>query len=115
VREGPPRCGPYNITAPNPARSCDFTTALARELGRRTVLRLPIWTLRLTMGQVAPEVLGSLRVIPDRLTKAGFTFHHPEMSSALRAALDHHPGPPLDVPAAIGSLTRRFRRHDGTG
>jgi uncharacterized protein (TIGR01777 family) len=81
--------GPYNITAPHPVRSRDFTDTLARELGRRAFLRLPIWPLRLTVGQVAPEVLGSLRVIPDRLTTAGFTFHHPDVGSALQSALDH--------------------------
>ncbi|GAB2856202.1 TIGR01777 family oxidoreductase [Actinoallomurus bryophytorum] len=85
----PQAYGPYNITAPHPARSRDLTDTLARELGRRAFLRLPAWPLRLTVGQVAPEVLGSLRVIPDRLTTAGFTFHHPDVESALRAALDH--------------------------
>jgi uncharacterized protein len=79
--------GPYNITAPNPARSHEFTTALAHELHRPAFLRLPIWPLRIAMGQVAPEVLGSLRVLPDRLTKAGFTFRHPDLVSALRAAI----------------------------
>ncbi|GAA0925189.1 hypothetical protein GCM10009559_09870 [Pseudonocardia zijingensis] len=39
------------------------------------------------MGQIAPEVLGSLRVLPERLVKAGFTFDHPDIGSALRAAL----------------------------
>ncbi|QYN37879.1 TIGR01777 family oxidoreductase [Pseudonocardia sp. DSM 110487] len=79
--------GPYNITAPNPARSREFATALARELDRPAMLRLPIWPLRLVMGEVAPEVLGSLRVLPDRLTRSAFTFRHPDLDSALRAAL----------------------------
>jgi uncharacterized protein len=51
------------------------------------MLRLPIWPLRLVMGEVAPEVLGSLRVLPDRLTRSAFTFRHPDLDSALRAAL----------------------------
>jgi uncharacterized protein (TIGR01777 family) len=88
LAENPHANGPYNITAPNPARSREFTNALAHELSKPTFLRLPIWTLRLAMGEVAPEVLGSLRVIPDRLTKAGFTFDHPDLTSALRAALN---------------------------
>lgn len=90
LAEDPQSSGPYNITAPHPARNRDFTAALARELGRPALLRLPIWALRATMGELAPEVLGSLRVIPDRLTKAGFTFQHPDVSSALHAALNHH-------------------------
>jgi NAD dependent epimerase/dehydratase family enzyme len=28
-------------------------------------------------------------VIADRLTQAGFPFHHPDLGSALQVALDH--------------------------
>lgn len=87
LAEHPSASGPYNLTAPEPARNRDFTTALARELRRPAPLRLPLWALRATMGEIAPEVLGSLRVIPARLTEAGFTFHHPTARTALHSAL----------------------------
>ncbi|MGH3328997.1 MAG: TIGR01777 family oxidoreductase [Streptomycetales bacterium] len=41
--------GPYNITAPSPVRNREFTRALARELGKPAVLRIPMWALRMTL------------------------------------------------------------------
>ncbi|MGH3328996.1 MAG: DUF1731 domain-containing protein [Streptomycetales bacterium] len=35
----------------------------------------------------AAEVFGGLRVVPDRLTDAGFRFEHPDVGSALRDAM----------------------------
>jgi uncharacterized protein len=40
------------------------------------------------MGEVSDEAsLASQRVLPDRLTKAGFTFAHPDINTALAAVL----------------------------
>ncbi|MEV0408993.1 TIGR01777 family oxidoreductase [Actinoallomurus sp. NPDC050550] len=89
LTEHPTASGPYNITAPEPARNRDLTAALADELHRPAPLRLPFWTLRSVLGEIAPEVLGSLRVIPARLTEAGFTFHHPTVRTVLHAGLSN--------------------------
>jgi uncharacterized protein (TIGR01777 family) len=78
--------GPYNLTTPNPVPSLDFTRTLARILDRPALLRVPTWTVRLALGQVA-EVLGSLRVLPTRLTETGFHFNHPTLDQALRHAI----------------------------
>jgi NAD dependent epimerase/dehydratase family enzyme len=43
--------------------------------------------MRLALGKVAPEVLGSLRVLPARLTEAGFRFTQPELRQVLRHEL----------------------------
>jgi NAD dependent epimerase/dehydratase family enzyme len=38
---------------------------------------------------VADEiVLASVRAVPDRLLRTGFTFHHPSLETALRDLLD---------------------------
>jgi uncharacterized protein (TIGR01777 family) len=79
--------GPYNLSAPTPVRAADFTRALASALGKPAGLRLPVWTLRIGVGQMGPEVLGSLRVLPDRLSAAGFRFRDRDIHSALRMAL----------------------------
>jgi len=83
----PGAAGPYNVTAPDPVRNRDFTRALATAVGRRARLRLPTWALRITLGRMAEEVFGGLRVVPARLAEAGFEFAHPNVDSALRAAL----------------------------
>ena len=87
LAETPGTHGPYNITTPNPVRSAEFTRTLAEVVGRPAVLRIPTWAMRLAMGKVAPEVLGSLRVLPARLTEAGFRFTLPELGQVLRAEL----------------------------
>lgn len=87
LAESPGARGPYNITTPNPVRSIEFTRTLARVVGRPAVLRVPTWAMRLALGKVAPEVLGSLRVLPTRLTEAGFRFTQPELKQVLRHEL----------------------------
>lgn len=86
--------GPYNLSAPTPVRATDFTKALAAAVGRPAWLKLPVWALRIGVGQMGPEVLGSLRVFPERLAAAGFRFRDEDIESAVRTALqDPPPGP----------------------
>lgn len=87
LAEHPRTAGPYNLSTPIPIRASDFTNALASALGRPARLRLPVWALRIGVGQMGPEVLGSLRVLPERLTAAGFRFRDGDIESALNAAL----------------------------
>jgi uncharacterized protein (TIGR01777 family) len=79
--------GPFNLTTPNAVTNDEFTTALNRSLGRPDLrwLRVPAWALRLGLGEMASEILGDARVLPQRLTEAGFTFRHPEIGRALAA------------------------------
>jgi hypothetical protein len=41
----------------------------------------------MVLGGLSNELLGSLRVVPQRLTAAGFAFDHPDVVSALAAAM----------------------------
>ncbi len=84
--------GPFNLTAPEPVTNAEFTRALARALGRPALLALPAPLLRAGLGEVATELLASARVVPERLTAAGFTFSYPDIASALSAELPS-PGP----------------------
>jgi hypothetical protein len=82
--------GPYNLSAPVPVRAKEFTKALASAVGRPARLRLPVWALRIGVGQMGPEVLGSLRVLPERLLAAGFRFRDGDIETAVRQALAGH-------------------------
>ena len=83
--------GAVNMTAPNPVTNADFTRALARVVRRPALLPAPALALRLALGQMADEaLLASARVLPKRLTDAGFRFAQPTIEEALAAAL----GPP---------------------
>ncbi|MFI9272529.1 TIGR01777 family oxidoreductase [Kitasatospora sp. NPDC052896] len=79
--------GPVNLTAPSPATNEELTAAMGKVLGRPTPFPVPEAVLRLALGEMAVEVVGSHRVVPEKLLKAGFQFAHPDVLSAVRAAL----------------------------
>lgn len=80
--------GAVNLAAPNPVTNAEFTCALGRQLHRLAVLPAPAFALRLALGQMAGEtLLASTRVLPARLTAAGFRFMHPTIEEALNAVL----------------------------
>lgn len=81
--------GPVNLTAPTPLTNREITEAMGRVLHRPTVFTTPAPLLRLALGDMSAEVLGSQRVHPTRLLSSGFTFAFPSIEEALRAAL--HP------------------------
>ena len=79
--------GAYNLTCPQPTTNAEFTRALAGALHRPAVLRVPAPVLRATLGGLAGTILGSLRVVPQRLTEAGFRFDHPDVDAVIGAAV----------------------------
>ena len=83
----PALSGPVNLTAPEPLRNSEITAAMGRVLHRPAVLPVPGFALRAVLGEFAGDVLGSQRVRPRRLLDAGFSFAHPEIEQAIRAAL----------------------------
>jgi len=81
--------GPINLTAPNPATNSEFTAALARALRRPALLPVPGFALKPTLGGFSTEILGSKRVLPERLNEAGFTFDYPHLAPALAKLAAH--------------------------
>jgi hypothetical protein len=79
--------GPVNLTGPAPASNAELTRELGRALGRPTLFAVPEPALKLVLGEMAVEVVGSHRVLPRRLTEAGFQFADATPESALRSAL----------------------------
>ncbi|MFF7880184.1 TIGR01777 family oxidoreductase [Streptomyces sp. NPDC020794] len=79
--------GPVNLTAPTPLTNREITEAMGRVLHRPTVFPTPAPLLRLALGDMSGDILGSQRVHPTRLLFSGFTFAFPSIEGALRAAL----------------------------
>jgi uncharacterized protein len=80
--------GPVNAVAPNPVTNLEFTRSLARALRRPAALPVPAFVLRLALGEMAgATILQSERVVPARLSAAGFDFEYPKLDAALRAIL----------------------------
>jgi uncharacterized protein (TIGR01777 family) len=77
--------GPVNVVSPNPVRNEEFTHVLGHALNRPTALTVPAFAARLAFGEMADEMLlVSQKVIPRRLTAAGFQFQYPELEDAMR-------------------------------
>ncbi|HEV3382335.1 MAG TPA: TIGR01777 family oxidoreductase [Trebonia sp.] len=81
--------GPFNLTAPNPVTNSEFTAALMHAFRRPDFpwVRVPAPLLKLGLGEMSAELLGSARVAPKRLLDAGFEFTYPTIRAALAAEL----------------------------
>ncbi|WP_416967059.1 TIGR01777 family oxidoreductase [Streptomyces sp. 4F14] len=79
--------GPFNLTAPEPLTNRQITDAMARVLHRPKVFAVPAPVLKVVLGEMAGDVLGSARVVPGRLLESGFRFAFPGIDDAVRAAL----------------------------
>jgi hypothetical protein len=79
--------GPINVVA-GAVTNEEFTGTLARVLSRPALVPVPSFALKLAFGEMATEtILASQRVDHRRLTQLGYSFAHPELEDALRAAL----------------------------
>jgi uncharacterized protein (TIGR01777 family) len=85
--ESPELSGPFNFSAPVPVTNAEFTDTLGDVVHRPTFLAAPRLPIKLALGSIADDLLGSMRVCPAALADAGFTFAEPDLRSALEAAL----------------------------
>ena len=79
--------GVFNLAAPGPLPNRDFIGGIHAALGRKIALPLPVWALELGARLMRTEtelILKSRRVVPARLTTAGFKFRHAEWGEAAR-------------------------------
>jgi uncharacterized protein (TIGR01777 family) len=83
--------GSVNVTAPAAVPQAEYARTLGRVLRRPTVLPAPAFAVRAILGEFASEVLESRRVLPQRLSDAGFTFRYRELEPALRHLLAKSP------------------------
>lgn len=77
--------GAVNVVAPAPVTNRELTRTLSRQLHRAGFWVVPSFALRAALGDVADELLGSKRVRPAALERAGYQF----LFSALTDALEH--------------------------
>jgi uncharacterized protein (TIGR01777 family) len=85
--------GPLNAVAPEPVTNAEFARALGEVLGRPTVLKAPLFALRLRFGSEAVDelILASQRAMPMRTLETGYTFRHPLLRDALAEVLAKRP------------------------
>lgn len=85
--QSPDASGAFNLSAPEPPTNEEFTRTLGSLLHRPTKLRVPSIVLKKALGELSNELLGSLRVVPVALERAGYAFRHRDVASVLEAAL----------------------------
>jgi hypothetical protein len=77
----------YNLTSPNPLTQADFGRAISQAIHRPYWFPTPAFAMRLALGEMSTLVLDGQRVIPNRLSQAGFTFNDEQLGPALQAIL----------------------------
>jgi uncharacterized protein len=82
--------GIINGTAPNPVTNYEFSKTLGRILRRPSFFRVPVFVLRILVGELAEFITSSQRVVPVKLVNGGFRFSFPEIEPALKNILERH-------------------------
>jgi uncharacterized protein (TIGR01777 family) len=79
--------GPFNLCCPQTPTNAEFTKVLARQLHRPAFVAVPRFALKAAAGRMAPELLGSLNVVPAALEASGYEFRDRDVVSVVRAGL----------------------------
>ncbi|GMV39185.1 MAG: NAD-dependent nucleoside-diphosphate sugar epimerase [Myxococcales bacterium] len=83
--------GAINAVGPLPVTNAELTRALGHALRRPALLPVPNVALRLALGELSEILTASQRVLPSAAERTGYTFEHPDLASALTAALGDAP------------------------
>jgi uncharacterized protein len=84
----PALSGPVNVVSPTPITNHTFTKALGRAVHRPTLFPVPRFAAHLVFGEMSDALLmASQRILPTRLTEAGYQFRHPDIDEALQSLL----------------------------
>ena len=79
--------GPFNLCCPQTPTNAEFTEALAGQLHRPSFATVPRFALKVGAGRMAPELLGSLNVVPAALVASGYEFRDPDVDAVLKTGL----------------------------
>jgi uncharacterized protein (TIGR01777 family) len=78
--------GPVNLCCTQTPTNAEFTRQLARLVHRPAFFTVPAAVLRPAAGRMAPELLGSVRAVPQVLADAGFAFADRTVGDVLASA-----------------------------
>ncbi|HCP09587.1 MAG TPA: epimerase, partial [Thermodesulfobacterium commune] len=71
--------------SPQPVTNKEFTKALAKALKRPAFFRVPMFALKLFLGELADSITASIKAHPRRLIQNDFKFLYPEIKGALES------------------------------
>lgn len=76
--------GTYNMVAPETVSQAAFAEQAGKVLKRPVWFHIPAAPVRALAGELAQLFFDGQRVVPQRLTEAGYTFRYPTLDAALR-------------------------------
>ena len=80
--------GIYNAVSPTPVSHHELMETIAKVMGGVKIpVHVPSALLKILLGEMSTEVLKSCTVSARKITDAGFTFTHPEITEAVRYIL----------------------------
>ena len=80
----PAASGPFNLTAPEPATCEEMIVGLGKALKRPTFFRIPVFLMKLFIGEAAEELLlVSQKMTANKLIGSGFRFRYPDLQSSI--------------------------------
>ena len=78
-----------NATAPNPSKNKDFTNTFGEVLNRPTIMPIPAFAIKALYGEMGQRLLlEGQKVLPEKLSDAGFEFKFPNLKEALAHILE---------------------------
>jgi uncharacterized protein len=87
LADHPDASGPFNLCCVETPTNAEFTTALARAVGRPAVVPVPSPLIKIGAGPVAPELLSSVNAVPQALLDAGYEFRDRDVTAVIAAGL----------------------------
>ena len=76
--------GAVNLAAPSPVTQQQFAKEFARSLNRPAIFPMPEPVVKLVFGEMSHLFLDSQKIMPNRLSNAGFTFRQATLGKALK-------------------------------
>lgn len=87
LAEHPDASGRFNLCCPRTPTYGEFNRALAGAVGRPAFVPVPSAAVRIGAGPLAPELLGSVNLVPQALLDSGFEFRDSDVAGVLESAL----------------------------
>lgn len=79
--------GSINGSSPNPVKMKQFAKTLGKVIHRPSWFRVPVFLMKIVLGEAAEYVIGGQKVIPQKLMNFGYKFKYPDVELALKELL----------------------------
>jgi hypothetical protein len=79
--------GAVNGVSPNPVTMNEFAKVLGKALHRPSFFKVPVFALKIAVGEFAESILASIRAVPEKLIRNNFKFKFEGLNVALKDLL----------------------------